>query len=158
MSTKILDLLGLQQYDTKIKQYIGNGLSGKQDTLTAGTGITISGNTISSNVQTPHLYKHEISLDLDNAYLTGTIYTNFDTQITKNNITSLLSNYKNIPLNSYNGDANTKFISVSLVIDGNNFSVGGVFYNNNNFTSSDDIFADLGYTFADISDYVVQIF
>lgn len=45
---KYLDLDGLTTYDGKIKTYIGNGLSAKQNTLTAGANITISGDTISA--------------------------------------------------------------------------------------------------------------
>lgn len=46
--TKYLDLDGLTTYDEKIKNYVSTGLSGKQNTLTAGANITISDDTISA--------------------------------------------------------------------------------------------------------------
>lgn len=39
----------LQYFWNKIKTYITNAISGKQDTLTAGTNITIANNVISAN-------------------------------------------------------------------------------------------------------------
>jgi len=40
----------LQYFWNKIKTYITNAISGKQDTLTAGTHITIANNVISANI------------------------------------------------------------------------------------------------------------
>jgi len=45
---KYLDLDGLTRYDGKIKNYVSDGLSTKQNTLTTGDNITISGDTISA--------------------------------------------------------------------------------------------------------------
>ena len=104
------------------------------------------------------LYMHEIICDQDNFYLVGVIYTNFATEITKNNILSLLTNNK-IPMNAYNGDANAKIISASLNIKNDGFEIGGLYYDNNNeLRSSDDILDDLEITFKDFNDTVIQIF
>lgn len=40
----------LQYFWNKIKTYITNAISGKQDALTAGTHITIANNVISANI------------------------------------------------------------------------------------------------------------
>jgi len=47
--TVVVPLVPAQNSSATSKQYVDNGLAAKQDTLTAGNGITISGNVISAS-------------------------------------------------------------------------------------------------------------
>lgn len=58
---KVLDYNGLKTFATKIKSL----LAGKQDKLTAGTNVTISGNRISAT-DTKYTAGENITIDLDN--------------------------------------------------------------------------------------------
>ena len=117
--TKFLDLLGLQRYDAKIKNWTNTN---KQDKLVSGTNIkTINGNsllgsgdiTISGGNQ--HLYQHNITIANydgmgDKVHIV--LYTSSNVQFTFTTLRDYLINngYKTnssndyLPINSYCSD------------------------------------------------------
>lgn len=79
-------------HDAATKGYVDNSLSGKQDTLTAGSNISISGNTISATDTT---YTAGNGLDL-----TGTVFSvDTDVVATQTGLSTETTNRENADLN-----------------------------------------------------------
>lgn len=132
MAEKSISLGNLQRYDSNIKDLI----DGKQDLLTAGTGITIDGDVISSSVEIKTMSNYDIDLMFPTdglaytllsggtAYACSGIGGATDTDIV------IASEYNGLPVTEIQGSAfrnNTSITSVKIPDTVKRFTSGYVF-------------------------------